>query len=142
MVGILTGLNLIVAEKTYFEFRVQVCSGAGLALYSEYFSWLMYVVGIGVDYNSMLMIYDANLGIEVENLAYPDLLSCWVERPFWVSWKNGVVKIGQGLYPQSQLLEYVNEAPQPVNSITLFNSDYYYSDAIWEFSTKQGTKCD
>jgi len=134
-----TGVKLIVDEKTYLEFRVQACSSATVALYREYHSYLIYEIGIGREGNSILTIYDAKAGIERKRIAYPDLLSCWVERPFWVSWKDGAVRLGQGLYPHSQLLEWVDEAPQPVNSMTLFNwPDTYYSDGIWEFSSKQG----
>ena len=133
-------MNLIVDEKTYFEFRVQACSGAILALYSNYWGWYNYEIGIGLEDNSMLMIYDDKIYTVVREIVYPDLLSCWVERQFWVSWKDGVVRIGQGLYPHSQLLEYVDPAPQAVNSISLFSAyDEYYSDGVWEFPAKQGT---
>ena len=29
----------------------------------------------------------------VANIIYPDALSCYIERPFWVSWDNDILRV-------------------------------------------------
>lgn len=134
-----TGVNIVLDARYMLEFRVQACSSAALALYSDYHSRFQYEIGIGMNQNTILSIYNARTGLYEKWIHYPDLLSCWQERAFWVSWKGGVIQVGKGLYPQSRIVEWVDPEPDSVDSVTLFTwPDVYDSEGFWEISVPQG----
>ncbi len=79
-------------KDEYFEFNVQACWEARVAMFSKFSSegLFVYEVILGAAKNSELQIWDSrNISVPVFTMMYDSLLSCYEQRQFWIKWENG-----------------------------------------------------
>lgn len=67
----------------------------------------------------------------------PDILNEFEYRTFWISWKDGVVKFGQGsIVGELELLRYEDPAPLDVSLVSL--STWERCPGMWKLKQVKG----
>ena len=102
---------------TSLTFRVRACRGAQLILSSELAHNLSVAhYTIALDTRTVIR---HNRRVRA-HLYTPGVLSCAEDRYFWLSWKNGLVRLGSGsLHGVGEVLKWKNPNPFDVNAIGL-----------------------
>lgn len=72
------------------------------------------------------------------NLTTVDVVNCDSFKRFWVSWANGLIKLGQGQLQENTLLFWSNEKPFTVRALSLKTSVGSGAVAEWQFSARAG----
>ena len=93
------------------------------------------------DNDTRLTIRDSRFDSLVADEPVIDMVSCTMMRRFWLSWEEGVVRVGHGELPGYTIYELVEIDPQPVVGISFYNNDNKneLSNALWEFSETAGS---
>ena len=129
-----------VTQNDFVTFNVLACSGAFVAL-SEFpgvTSISTYEVRIGTT--------PSGGGVEIRDSVRGDvknaddalgLVSCTEYRSFWVSWRDGNIKFGKGLFPGTgTLLVWKDPSPHDVSSIAV--TTLSPNVGLWSFSNIHG----
>ena len=131
-------LRVSVPHRHYFNFRVEACRGAIVAMYSRLFGIFAYEVHIGGDDNNIIDIRSLAGGVAT-SMIYRDALNCLEARPYWVAWKDGLIQVGRGTYPNTQLVSWQDPDSYPVNTLALLS--WTLTDpvpALWSFGHQAG----
>ena len=76
---------------------------------------------------------DDSLQQYVDYASTPDILHCNESRAFWVSWDAGLIRVGTGAVPDTEILvEWQDPEPQAV--VIASFSTYLDSDGDWQMS--------
>ena len=67
----------------------------------------------------------------------PNILSCDVSRPFWVSWLNGKIRLGRDELYDDDIVAWNDGSPHDVTSVGLATG-VNGSGGKWEFSRDSG----
>ncbi|CAH1794507.1 unnamed protein product [Owenia fusiformis] len=129
-----------VHDRVGVQFEIQACNDAHIALESK-----PSVVGVPQAYeivlggwsNTRSVIRDGKQGTEKVTVDTPNLLNCTVFLPFWVTWQNGIIRVGKGFsYGRNLLMEWQDTTPKPVTVISVATG--WGSTANWNFREPTG----
>jgi hypothetical protein len=84
--------------NTNFEFTVRACYGVYIGLSASKVGNYDYEVIIGHDTNTNSTVWEVSESGERKLLASAErsgLLNCWEPRLFWVSWKEGNIRVAR-----------------------------------------------
>lgn len=107
--------RVFISRQRHLSFRAQSCEGAEIMLISDAQKLEeSYFVIIGDSENTITSIISP-MGNKVQQQT-PRILSCDHDRPFWISWSNGTLRVGRSSLP------YLNEiANMPIPKDLRFN---------------------
>lgn len=135
-------------EKPYFLFRVRACQEVYIELLAipGIQSSMSYYIIFGASDNTKAILYKMVDGQEQElhSSNRDNFLTCDTLKLFWVALENqdgGGLKIeaGQGrtIYEDS-IIQYTDNTPLTVKSVSLASSRKIHGSANWEFSGDAG----
>lgn len=118
-------LSTFIRHAKYIQFDVKGCNDACFIL-SEHRndSSHSYEIVVGGWENSKSVIRKCK-GCESMATASHRPMSCTEFRPFWASWENGIIRVGEGLeVGAGTFIEWSDETSHPVNflGISSFNT--------------------
>ncbi|XP_067673785.1 uncharacterized protein [Haliotis asinina] len=129
-----SNLQAITGNTSTLVFLVKTCFDANIALHTNpnTYSAAMYEVSFGGHGNSRSSI---NGCLQCGSMAFlyeSSIVSCNEYRPFWISWKNGVISGGKGLVAGSnKFMEWAPNSPIVINHVSL--STYINNPGTWLF---------
>ena len=95
-----------------------------------------YKIGIGVDGNNSTTIEGMFPNGIKRSIPSYGVLSCNEVRDFWISWSNGIVKVGEGRnVGENSLLSYDDLTFYPVKAFTFKSPG---ANGTWEFPEYEG----
>lgn len=123
--------NFIRHEK-YIQFEFKGCNDAYLILSEQRNSSIQsYEVLIGGWRNGLSVIRKCRQCNSITNASHSPL-SCTEYRPFWVSWRNGTIRAGEGReVGKSTFMEWSDRTPHPVNFLGI--SSWKTAKTSWKF---------
>ena len=127
---------------TGFQFKIRGCTNATLMLSLDpkvHTNSTYYIDIGGIDGHNILIRHFNNNGDLVKDIsAYHSrpLLDCSLPKEFWVDWRFGIIKVGDGLPGVVPLIEFTDSQPTHVYGIGLASSDNL--PVLWSFDVKPG----
>ena len=90
--------------------------------------------------DTRLTIRDTRFDSLIADEPVIDMVSCTMMRRFWLSWEEGLIRVGRGELLGYTIYELVQLNPQPVVGISLYNNGIKHksSNALLEFSETAG----
>ncbi|XP_063415954.1 uncharacterized protein LOC134697600 [Mytilus trossulus] len=112
--------NLDLSGITSLVFEVKRCGRTHVLLSSSDVrnsAEPMYEIDIGYNNYDTFIIYRSDDSLDHESRKYvnfptPDIFNCTMYYPFWISWKEGDIKLGSGIVIDDNILGYLTNAPQ------------------------------
>ena len=113
-------------------------------MFSRVLGVFSYEVHLGGNHNDAIDIVSLRGGL-VATTSYPGVLDCAEERAFWVAWKEGLIQVGRGVYPEYVLLEW--QDPEPEGNVDqiqfqswILGEDGRDAPATWRFAKVPGRR--
>lgn len=89
--------RIVVSRQYHLSFRVQTCEGAEIMLISNPKKLEeSYFITIGDSANTITSITGPSQNVQEVT---PKILDCDHDRPFWISWWNGTLRVGRSSLP-------------------------------------------
>ena len=133
--------SVTVPGRSDVVFGVQACSDAVITLASLPGNARVagYLLIIGADDNSVTFLRrDNQQSPQVEHVSTPGILSCDETRFFWVSWREGRIKLGRGLHKDNDvIINWMDPMPRNVVEV-FFDSRSSTVPALWQLSNLNG----
>lgn len=121
------------------KFMIKACSNAYVALSESqnfYAPTNYYNVDIGLDGVSLRRI----LSVKVLKKTNSQLMNCSKYRQFWISWKNGHLKLGGGIYLDKYIIaDQIDQSPFKINAIGLMTK--HGSEGNWNIFDGKSEYC-
>ena len=132
-----------VSDKNLLTFRVKAASDAHIALSATYgeIQLMTYEITLGGLKNRRSSIRYGGDSWFAKEARTPSVLSETEMRPFWISWENGVLDVGEGMRKGSRrLLQWrpMMEKRHNINHLSVCTSEH--SKGEWEFIEYLGNK--
>ncbi|XP_046556880.1 uncharacterized protein LOC124266111 [Haliotis rubra] len=129
-----SNFQTITGGTSTLVFLVKTCHDANFALHTNpnTYATAMYEVSFGGHGNSRVFINGCLLFNNKASLFESSIVSCNDYRPFWLSWKNGVISAGKGVVAGSdQFMEWTPASPIVINHVSV--STYVNNPGTWLF---------
>ncbi|OWF48285.1 C3 and PZP-like alpha-2-macroglobulin domain-containing protein 8 [Mizuhopecten yessoensis] len=128
--------GLDVTGHTSFTFQVKACHDAHIALSQDKGvdtkNTYEIVIGGWGDQQSVIRDCKQCAQMDVEN-HMPHPLSCTQYRPFWISWANNIIRVGQGdIVGKSQFMMWNDTSPHDVNYVAVATG--FGSSGDWQIT--------
>ena len=95
----ITGYGGVIPQYEILQFVVSVCvGGASVTLKTEGGSDAGYTINIGVSTPDHITITSSQQTDPLAEVFFPDILTCGKNHPFWLTWDNGVIRMGIGFF--------------------------------------------
>ncbi|XP_067665645.1 uncharacterized protein [Haliotis asinina] len=126
-------LQVITGGTSTMLFLVKACHDANFALHTYPYMYIIaYEVAFGGHENTKSFITGClqcmNMAVHHES----SIVSCNEYRPFWLSWKNGVISAGKGLVGgRQQFMKWAPVTPIVINHVSI--STYVKNPGTWLF---------
>ena len=118
-----------------FLFSVQACKRAEILLSTGDRSKPIYYVVLGADINTAIDIRDVD-GQIVAHAPTPDILDCYHQRDFWLTWSDGAIVVGEGNQYTNVLMHYTMLNQETITELSLTTKNETYGE--WDFSIYNG----
>ena len=126
-------------RQELFTFTARACHSASVALtFSGHHNQSPDLeVTIGYDRNRKSVIRDMrNRQRVVLEVATPGILQCYKVKAFWIDWRDGVLRVGEGLPYHGQFMEWKITDYAPVTSLMLSTGNR--AEGEWTVGIEQG----
>ena len=116
----------------FATFLVQACSDAHIGLMERVGDTLAYEVVIGGSENTRTAIRRNRQTDEV-TVETPEILSCDIMRPFWISWYEGLIEVGEGdVYAVDRITSW--QDPEPITVAHVAITTWNTAEGFWQFT--------
>ena len=111
---------------------VKTCNDAHFGLMERLGDDLAYEVVIGGDENTRTAIR-RNRQTDEATVETPGILDCDVMKPFWVTWLDGYIEVGNGaVYGDDVIVSWQDPEPLTVSHAAI--STWQTAEGYWQFS--------
>lgn len=130
-------------NRSFMNFMIKACSNVYVALsetqnFNAPINYYKVVIGLlngGVSLRNM-----RTRGEVFFNRTNSQLMDCSKYRQFWISWKNGHLKLGGGIYLDKYILaDWIDQRPFTVSAIGLMTKHGSVGD--WKIFDGKSTYC-
>ena len=111
-------LNTFIRQEKYIQFKVKGCNDAHLILSeNRNDSFQSYEIVIG-GWGDTTSVIRSCRQCQHRAVKYHTPISCTEYKPFWVSWRNGTIRVGEGQEVGTGVfMEWTDPNPHPVKFI-------------------------
>ena len=121
-----------IGGATWTTFLVRACNDAHFGLMENVGDTIAYEVIIGGSGNTRTAIRRNRQTDEVA-VETPDILDCNVMKPFWVSWIDGYIQVGNGaVYGDDVIASWQDGEPLSINHAAI--STWDTAEGYWQIS--------
>ena len=134
------GLSLIpspqiTTENTFLIFHLRECKTVSIFLYASVLEPIRPEFEIQLGNISLVKLHG---NIIISEQSTPDLLDCNSVKDFWLSWRQGNIRLGIGKLYENQVLSAVVDNSKVINAISFSASDIADSREL-QFNKRSGT---
>jgi Farnesoic acid 0-methyl transferase len=129
-------------ERKFFVFSVKACRSVHVILTRSpgVVDTFAYEVVIGASDNTVSAIRKLPPDEMVREYDTKDILSCETETIFWMTWSDGVIRVGGGnSIGSGELFNMNDDNPYSINALSLASRDS--QQASWQFTKDSGNFC-
>ena len=134
-------LHRSVVGTDFISFRVKSDSDARIALSNIHGNLepLAYEVHIGAAKNSKTVLLWGINGEELTIHETSGILDPYQLKAFWISWRGGLIEVGEGTEPSSDtLISWQDPNPVEINSVAVATGLESQQGGEWEFDGDSG----
>ena len=120
-----------------FLFDVRACSEAHVHLSTTVATRAAptYDLIIGAQNNMQTTLVDENGVVQVQ-VDTPEILHCYENRDFWITWNDGIIRLGEGMEYGSVVLEYIMPSAYYFIHVSLLTDNDFEGE--WNFRMDSG----